>query len=610
MAFIKKTFITEKLLPNVAIEKLMGQYVDLKRSGSNYSCCCPFHHEKTPSCHITPSKQMFYCFGCKEHGNAIDFIMKYKNLGFVEAVEELANFAGIPIEYDENSRMSKDEADRFKEYYELMDRTAAYFTRVLHSPEGRDGMEYFARKRGLSSETILKSRLGFAPNNPNYLKEFVCKNKGDEQKLIELGIMVQGSYGNHAMFRNRVMIPIVDRRGRIISFGGRTLGDDKPKYMNTKETPIYKKRNELFGLYETLKDNNNRPERIVVVEGYMDVISVRQYGCTYAVASLGTATTEDQIKMMFRYTDKIIFCYDGDEAGQKAAWHALNVATPILPEGKDLRFAFLPLEHDPDSLVRASGLKGFTDYLDKAMTYAEFLIVHNSKKYDLSDPGALSLFITDTLKLIDKIPLAPMKSVALKLLSGPSGISENQLYDMLKEVKSDSPKSNYKSDFEKHNAPVSEQKSSAELLNTPMRRLMAFIVQQPIVVSNMYEEFALDRFLDMVRALNLKGCEYLEALLNIIKAQPSITAASFIEETRGTNLEKTVFLLQSSQLYTTFEQGDDLSYEHRIAYFSTLISEVLTGALEDKAKALKIRMQQGDMRALSEFTSLQSRLKK
>ena len=160
MAFIKKTFITEKLLPNVAIEKLMGQYVDLKRSGSNYSCCCPFHHEKTPSCHITPSKQMFYCFGCKEHGNAIDFIMKYKNLGFVEAVEELANFAGIPIEYDENSRMSKDEADRFKEYYELMDRTAAYFTRVLHSPEGRDGMEYFARKRGLSSETILKSRLG------------------------------------------------------------------------------------------------------------------------------------------------------------------------------------------------------------------------------------------------------------------------------------------------------------------------------------------------------------------------------------------------------------------------------------------------------------------
>ena len=559
MAFIKKTFITEKLLPNVAIEKLMGQYVDLKRSGSNYSCCCPFHHEKTPSCHITPSKQMFYCFGCKEHGNAIDFIMKYKNLGFVEAVEELANFAGIPIEYDENSRMSKDEADRFKEYYELMDRTAAYFTR---------------------------------------------------QKLIELGIMVQGSYGNHAMFRNRVMIPIVDRRGRIISFGGRTLGDDKPKYMNTKETPIYKKRNELFGLYETLKDNNNRPERIVVVEGYMDVISVRQYGCTYAVASLGTATTEDQIKMMFRYTDKIIFCYDGDEAGQKAAWHALNVATPILPEGKDLRFAFLPLEHDPDSLVRASGLKGFTDYLDKAMTYAEFLIVHNSKKYDLSDPGALSLFITDTLKLIDKIPLAPMKSVALKLLSGPSGISENQLYDMLKEVKSDSPKSNYKSDFEKHNAPVSEQKASAELLNTPMRRLMAFIVQQPIVVSNMYEEFALDRFLDMVRALNLKGCEYLEALLNIIKAQPSITAASFIEETRGTNLEKTVFLLQSSQLYTTFEQGDDLSYEHRIAYFSTLISEVLTGALEDKAKALKIRMQQGDMRALSEFTSLQSRLKK
>lgn len=610
MAFISKNFIIEKLLPNVAIEKLMGQYVNVKKSGSNYMCCCPFHHEKSPSCCITPSKQMFYCFGCKEHGNAIDFMMKYKNLGFVEAVEEVAAYAGIPVEYDRSSNFSKDEADRFKEYYELMDRTAAYFTKVLHSPEGQAGMEYFAKKRGLSSETILKCRLGFAPNNPNYLRDFVCKNKAEEQKLIELGVMVQGSYGSHAMFRNRVMIPIFDRRGRIISFGGRTLGDDKPKYMNTKETPIYRKRNELFGLYEALKDNNNRPERIVVVEGYMDVISVRQAGCSYAVASLGTATTEDQIKMMFRYTDRLVFCYDGDEAGQKAAWHALNVATPILPEGKDLRFAFLPVEHDPDSLVREAGLKGFTDYLDSAMTYPEFLILHSSQKYNLSDSGELSLFISDTLKLIDAIPLAPMKSVALKLLSGPSGISETQLYDMLKEVKSEPSKVRAKTDFEKQFNPEKKTVNSQDLLSTPMRRLMAFIVQQPIVVSNMYQEFALDKFLSMVAALNLKGSSHLEQLLDIIKSRPDVTAANFIEIARDTALEKIVSVLMRAQLYTTFSQGEDLSYEHRIAYFSTLLSDVLVSALEEKAGLLKIRMQQGDMKALSDYTSLQTRLKK
>ena len=192
MPFIKKSFITEKLLPNVAIEKLINNYVQLKKAGSNYTCCCPFHHEKTPSFSVTPSKQMFYCFGCKEHGNVIDFVMKYKNLGFVEAVEEVAQFAGIEVEYDKSSSHSKDEYDRLKEYYELMDRCASLFSSCLKSAEGQVGYNYFKNKRGLSDETIQKCRLGFAPANPRFLQDAICRNPGDEKKLIDLGLLVQG----------------------------------------------------------------------------------------------------------------------------------------------------------------------------------------------------------------------------------------------------------------------------------------------------------------------------------------------------------------------------------------------------------------------------------
>ena len=608
MPFIKKSFITERLLPNVAIEKLINQYVPLKKSGANYTCCCPFHHEKSPSFSVTPSKQMFYCFGCKEHGNVIDFMMKYKNLGFVEAVEEVASFAGIDIEYDKSSMHSKDEVDRFKEYYDLMDRCATLFTNVLNSEMGTPGREYFVNKRGLSQDTILKSRLGFAPANPRFLQDNLCKNPVDEKKLIDLGMLVNGQYGVRSMYRNRVMIPIFDKRGRVISFGGRTLGDDKPKYMNTKETPIYHKRNELFGLYETLQLNNNRPARMVVVEGYMDVISVRQAGCTYAVASLGTATTPEQIQTMFRYTDKIVCCYDGDSAGRHAAWHALETITPIMQDGKEISFAFLPPEHDPDSLVREKGLQGFTDYLDNAMSYAEFLVLHNSQSYNLTDPNELTNFIHESIKLIKKIPLPALQSVALKLLSKPSGISENQLYDMLKSQKEE-PVRTYKSEFEIQAAQSTVKNAvPSDLLKTPMRRLMAFIIQQPTIVSTTYHEFALDAFVELTRRLEVKGSEQLIDILNLILENPDITPAKFIELTRDTPYEKTVRLLMEAPLNLSFEAGKELSFESRIDYFADLIEDVLVQPIKARANTLKILMNQGNMNALKEFDSISKQI--
>ncbi len=606
MPYIKKSFITEKLLPNVAIEKLINNYVALKKSGSNYTCCCPFHHEKTPSFSVTPSKQMFYCFGCKEHGNVIDFVMKYKNLGFVEAVEEVAQFAGMEVEYDKTSSHSKDEYDRLKEYYELMDRCAVLFSSCLKSPEGQVGYNYFKNKRGLSDDTINRCRLGFAPANPRYLQDALCKNKADEKKLIDLGLLVQGQYGIHAMYRNRVMIPIFDKRGRIISFGGRTMGDDKPKYMNTKETAIYRKRQELFGLYETLQANNNKPPRMVVVEGYMDVISVRQAGCSYAVASLGTATTPEQIQTMFRYTDKIVFCYDGDSAGRNAAWHALQTITPILQEGKEIRFAFLPPEHDPDSLVREKGLAAFIEFLDNSMTYPEFLVLHNSQSFSLSDPNELSNFISNTIKLIAQIPLPALQNVSLKLLSGPSGISEGQLYDMLKNNREPAKTNRFESRQEDHeDREFNKNSEPKELLKTPMRKLMAFIVQQPIVVSSVYHEFALDTFVSLCKRLNINGSAHLEGLLQLITENPEITPANFIEITRGNEYEKTVRLLMDAPLNLNTTTGDELPFNVRISYFAVLLGDVLLKPLKERAEVLKIQLAQGNNKALEEHGAIQ-----
>ena len=604
MPFIKKSFITERLLPNVAIEKLINNYVTLKKSGSNYTCCCPFHHEKTPSFSVSPSKQMFYCFGCKEHGNVIDFVMKYKNLGFVEAVEEVAAFAGMEVEYDKSSGHSKDESDRLKEYFDLMDRCATLFIRTLHSPDGRIGLDYFKNKRELSDETILKCRLGFAPANPRFLQENLCKNKADEKKLLDLGLLVNGQYGLRSMYRNRVMIPIFDKRGRVISFGGRTMGDDKPKYMNTKETLIYRKRNELFGLYEALEANNNKPSRLVVVEGYMDVISLRQAGCSYAVASLGTATTPEQIESMFRYTSKIIFCYDGDNAGRHAAWHALEIITPLLREGKEISFAFLPPEHDPDSLVREKGLKAFEDYLDKAMSYPEFLILHSTQSFNLKDPNELYNFISESIRYIKRIPIPALQSVSLKLLSGPSGIAETQLYDMLKAQPEE--KDTRKTD-NSYSKSTSESSNTAEdnLLKTPMRRIMAFIIQQPIVVSTVFNDFALDTFVQLCKRLEVRGSSHLEGLLNLIVENPEITPANFIELTRGTEYEKTVRNLMDAPLNLIGADGNEISFKDRIDYFSTLVADVLIKPLKERAEALKYQIQQGNTGALEEHIAIQ-----
>lgn len=603
MPRISRSFISERLIPSLAIERLIGQVVTLKKSGSNYMGCCPFHHEKTPSFCVTPSKQMYYCFGCKEHGNAIDFLMKYKNLSFVEAVEEAAQFAGIEVEYEAGT--APENYDKFAQYYELMDRCARKFTTLLFSKAGEEGMDYFVNKRGLTKDTIIKAGLGYAPEGWHFLQEQVCRDHKEEQMLVDLGMLIRNDNNNvYSMYRNRVMIPIFDKKGRIISFGGRTLGDDKPKYMNTKETPIYRKRNELFGLYEALKANNNRPAFFVIVEGYMDVISLRQAGLSAAVASLGTATTVEQFKTMLRYSKKIVCCYDGDEAGRKAAWHALNTVTPILESDYDIRFAFLPKEHDPDSLVREQGLGAFTRFLDEAMSYPEFLISHLGQNYDLKNPAAISRYLGEVLSYVKLIPQKTVQTVALSLLSASCGIEERQLYDMLNST-------TVKKEFvprEEAKAKPSETMGARNILTTPMRRLMAFILQQPILVSSQLQALELMHLCSLCETLKVKGASELKLLLQQIKECPQITSAQLVERFRGTEREHYINLLVNAPLGLTLPQGVELDQIARLEYFVRLIVMVLIEPLQQRSALLTLNADKLKAEELNEMVILKREL--
>ena len=419
---ISRDFIKHRLLPRVDIVKLIDSYCKLKRAGSNYSCLCPFHKEKTPSFMVSPSRQTFKCFGCGAHGTAIDFIEKYKNLNFVETIEELARFVGVDIEYEQGGRERRAD-DRYQLYYELMDRAASYFTSQLRATP--EALSYFKDTRGLSEITIVKGRLGYAPNDYDYAKKKIARNADEYQKLIELGLQVdrydedKQRQLTRAFFRNRVMFPIFDIKGRIIAFGGRQLGDYGPKYLNTPETPIFKKRRELFGLYECLKATRNRPEKVVVVEGYMDAIALRQAGFDYVVATLGTAITAEHFNLLFRYTNQVICCFDGDEAGKKATWHALQTVTPVLVDAnKEVRFINLPAGHDPDTLVRSQGKEAFEAQIAKSVSYPESIMLHESKLYNVADPSERVRLINSVLAIAKAMKNMTLQQVTLQVLSG------------------------------------------------------------------------------------------------------------------------------------------------------------------------------------------------
>ncbi|MCH4810978.1 DNA primase [Vreelandella neptunia] len=428
---IPQRFIDD-LLGRVDVVEVVGERVQLKKAGRNYSGLCPFHQEKTPSFTVSADKQFYHCFGCGANGNALRFLMEYDKLPFPEAVEQLAGRLGIevPREGADDPRAQQREKKR-KEGVNLLELAASFYRERLKMQEGQSAQRYLLG-RGLSDDVIKTYGIGYAPAGWEALKQHLSERGIGEPVQVEYGLLIhrEDTGRTYDRFRDRVMFPIRDLRGRTIAFGGRVMGDDQPKYLNSPETPVFHKGRELYGLYEA-RQASSKLEQLVMVEGYMDVVALAQYGIHNAVATLGTATTEDHLTRLFRLVSRVVFCFDGDRAGRQAASRALETALPQMIDGREARFLFLPEGDDPDTLVRREGAQAFQDRVTCAMPLSEFLFEQAAQGRDLNTVEGRERFASQVLEALSKVPEGMLKSLLLESLAKRSGLAQEQLKVLL-----------------------------------------------------------------------------------------------------------------------------------------------------------------------------------
>lgn len=419
---IPQSFIDD-LLGRSDILDVVGARVQLKKTGKNYSACCPFHNEKTPSFTVSPDKQFYYCFGCGAGGNALGFVMDFDRVDFPQAVEELAKRAGLEVPR-EDAREGPSRRPADSPLYALLQAAADYYRQALKShPQRRAAVDYL-KGRGLSGTIARDFAIGFAPPGWDSLLKHLGGDPLSQKHLIDAGLLVEneGTGKRYDRFRDRVIFPIRDRRGRVIAFGGRVLGDDKPKYLNSPETSVFHKGQELYGLFEARQYNRDLSE-ILVVEGYMDVIALAQHGIRNAVATLGTATSEEHLRRIFRLTPNVLFCFDGDQAGRHAAWRALQATLPNLKDGCRARFLFLPDGEDPDSLVRDEGKDSFLARIaQQAQPLTDYLFEQLTEEAPPTSLEGRAHLATLAMPLIERIPGANLQRLMLQRLSEITGL--------------------------------------------------------------------------------------------------------------------------------------------------------------------------------------------
>ena len=439
---IPQSFIDD-LLNRTDIVDVVASRIQLKKAGKNYTACCPFHKEKTPSFSISPDKQFYYCFGCGAGGNALGFIMDHDQLDFPQAVEDLAKRAGMDVPREESGRNSnsKPRQPTDSPLYPLLTAAAEYYRQALKSHPQRKAAIDYLKGRGLSGEIARDFGLGFAPPGWDNLHKHLASDSLQQKAMIDAGLLVENADNpekikRYDRFRDRIMFPIRDSRGRVIAFGGRVLGDDKPKYLNSPETPVFHKGQELYGLFEARKSNRDLDE-IMVVEGYMDVIALAQQGLRNAVATLGTATSEEHLKRLFRVVPSVLFCFDGDAAGRNAAWRALEATLPSLQDGRRARFLFLPDGEDPDTLVRSEGTDAFRARINQhAQPLADYFFQQLSEEADPRSLEGKAHLVTLAAPLIDKIPGNNLRILMRQRLTEITGLSGESLSQMAPSTKS------------------------------------------------------------------------------------------------------------------------------------------------------------------------------
>jgi DNA primase len=579
---IPQSFIDD-LIARADIVEIINARVPLKKKGREYTACCPFHNEKTPSFTVSETKQFYHCFGCGAHGTAIGFLMEYEHLDFVDAIETLAAEYHVEVPREDAPATASQARDDKQPLYNVLEQASQLYQRQLRNSER--AIKYL-KQRGLSGETARRYKLGYAPDDWNFLLENMGSNASNINHLKAAGMLVEKSPSKrYDRFRDRIMFPILDRRGRTIAFGGRIIDDGEPKYLNSPETSIFHKGYELYGFYEARQALRNL-QRILVVEGYMDVVALAQNGIEYAVASLGTATTKDQIQKLFRSVHQVIFCYDGDQAGLKAAWRALENTLPILRDGLEARFLFLPDGEDPDSMVRKEGKDAFDTRLENATPLSEFLFDKLLKEIDTSSMDGKARLAKTARPLLATIPESVFRDLMYKRLSELVGISDEKLQG-----------ENVSAEAEKVNRqPTTPSRGNREVKQNATRDAIALLLQHPELAGE-------TEIPDYFATTSIQGFSLLHALYQTARDNPAISSSALLERWRDKNDFEILQKLIQRNVFGTDEKSGQL------AVFNDAVQRLTMKLNDERFEVLEAKLKQGGLSnaELEEYKSLLTR---
>lgn len=495
---IPQPFI-DQVLNQTDIVDLINGYIDLKNKGKEYTACCPFHGEKTPSFTVSPEKQFYHCFGCGAHGTAINFLMEHEGLQFIEAIEVLANRLGLEVTTEGGNIHHNDH----HKLYSALDEANKYYQQQLRSHQ--DAILYL-KSRGISGEVASIFDIGFAPTGFNNITA-ALGSQFKQAELISTGLLSDKSENKtYDRFRSRIMFPIKDTRGRTIGFGGRSVDDTMPKYMNSPETELFHKGNTLYGIHEA-RQALGKIKQLIIVEGYMDVVALSQHNIRNCVATLGTATTAQNIRNLLRSSSDLIFCFDGDRAGRDAAWKALEQILPEFKDGSNIRFAFMPQGEDPDSLIRSLGKDAFNEYLNNASALSEYFFANLIKDIDTSSPDGRAQLASKAKPLLAKIPATVFRDLMVKELNERVGTTISIAPSII-----DHPS----------RPTLNINKQSRSLKYTKTRLAIALLIRDPSLA-----EYSLP-IEELSHLLSLPGINLLIQLLEIIEEEPNVSAIALV----------------------------------------------------------------------------------
>jgi len=544
---IPQQFIDE-LLARVDIVDLIDAQVPLKKAGRNHSACCPFHDEKTPSFTVSQEKQFYHCFGCHAHGTAISFLMEYERLDFLDAVRDLAALVGMEI--PQGSYTTSQGHSDSKPLYELMEQTANFYRQQLKAhPKGKLAIDYL-KARSLNGETAVEFGIGYAPPGWDTLQ----KQLGDDHTaaLASTGMLIKKDRGGHYdRFRERIMFPIRDSRGRVIGFGGRVMGDDTPKYLNSPETPIFHKGKALYGLFEARQADRDI-KRLLIVEGYMDVVMLAQHGIRYAVATLGTATTVEHLELMFRATSEVVFCFDGDRAGREAATRALENTLPVMQAGRQARFMFLPDGEDPDSLVQQEGKDTLEARIDAAAPLSTYLYDHLAQQVDMSSIDGQARLVELARPHLKKLPAGVFKHMMVTRLAEIAHMEGRTLSRLLG--------SNEPIATTAVSRPPSRQSRNKRGKQPSLVRLAITLLLNNPSLGQLEQEP--QRF----ASLNAPGITLLIELLEMLRTSPHLSTGAVLERWRDRE--------ESRYLAKLVQQENLVTNDHQEQEFSDLLQQL------------------------------------